>query len=176
MKQFNEGDIVFCAFCNVYNHHPQHRKVRYQGADNRVWVERYDERDNNCWFYVKETFYSYEDCKAYCDAYKAEQNRVNALSDEDWVLEEAKAYLSRYFDSEIVNEYLEKIKALPDYGNVELKIRDGVVYYTRWYPANPCRPPASNTRHRETKAEKEARLIKQAEDRQKDFEERYRVL
>lgn len=174
--KFNSGETVYCAICNVYTQAVTKRTVNYQGDDGRVWVKTYGDNDKHYWFYSHETFYDYQSALAYAQAYKAELDRVNALSDEDWVIEDSTKYLRQFFEPVDVDKYMKLIKALPNLGSVEVKVRDGIVYYSYWKPADPCRPLVPSTRHRESKAEREIRFKQEAIDREERFKAKWIVL
>lgn len=87
------------------------------------------------------------------------------LSDEEWVEKDYRKFLSHKYPPEIVDKYIAALKSKVDeLWFTEITFQDGKLWYRVTKPPEPCKPIVENTRHREIRAEKEARLKRQAEN------------
>ena len=113
-------------------------------------------------FEEQNVFDTREKCVAARDKWYEKWLEEQQLSDEEWVEKEFRKYLNRYFNQETVDKYITQLKT--QYNklyDVEIKIYKGKVWAKKIEPVIPCAPIVKNYWHKETKAEKEARLERQ---------------
>lgn len=87
------------------------------------------------------------------------------LDDDEWVEWEYRKYLGRYYSLEEVDKYMNKIiSTYSDIWHTDIKVYDGKVWAKETKDVGSCIKPLEGHSHKETKAEKEARIKKQIED------------
>lgn len=157
---------------------------KYISEDGRCWVDpgpnieclRYTIPAQPQWFAPGQYSFDLDEAKEMLNDYLKEYDRKQSLSDEEWVEEDMREYLSRYFNKDIVDKYIDKIKELtPNLWHTYIDIRDNKAYYTikeDWI-SQPLKPERYSN-YRETKAEKEERLKRQMEEHEKYFKINYR--